>query len=527
MRRRTLTLYFAAFALLLMLPSSHAQSNRIIYGLTLQPSGFDPHINRSSELGIPLRQVYDTLVYRHPETRAFVPGLAASWEISADGLVYTFHLKEGVSFHDGTPFNAEAVAANLDRITAIETASQWAVFLLGPYDHYSVVDAQTIQLVLTEPYAPLLDSLAQVYLGIASPTALNAYSNNRYQFHQVGTGPFTFDDFVPGSHIYLSRNPDYTWGPDFYGEVTEQSLDEIEFRFFSDPPTRSLALESGEAQVMGELLPIDARLMSGSSSLRLVPQPVPGQPLQFLINTQRFPTDSRGFRQALLFGANREAIVDAVFQQFSPVAWGPLASSSLYYDSQMRGLYDHDISQALGLMDAAGYTDSDDDGFRDIAGVTLEIDVIVPPWGLLPEVATLLQDQWRTIGVRTNLKPVPTFGALLDEVQSGEYNLVAFNAFGLDPALLNDFYLSNSPNNWTGYANPDLDTLLMDAIRQTDEGIRQGLYIQAQRIIMNDALVLPIREQVNLNGSAAFITDLIYDPYGWFPLLHNVKRVGA
>ncbi|MCA9915749.1 MAG: ABC transporter substrate-binding protein, partial [Anaerolineae bacterium] len=97
-------------------PADDAQGEKIIYGLTLNVSGIDPHINRSTELGIVLRQVYDTLVYRDPSTREFVPGLAQSWDISEDGLTYTFSLRDDVTFHDGTPFNAEAVAANLARI---------------------------------------------------------------------------------------------------------------------------------------------------------------------------------------------------------------------------------------------------------------------------------------------------------------------------------------------------------------------------------------------------------------------------
>lgn len=505
---------------------SGAADNRIVYGLTLQPSGFDPHINRSSELGIPLRQVYDTLVYRDPETKEIVPGLATDWNISDDGLVYTFKLREGVKFHDGTPFNAEAVAANLDRIVAPETASQWAAFLLGPYNHYEIVDEYTIRLILDEPFSPLLDSLAQVYLGIASPTALAQYSNNRYQFHQVGTGPFVFEEFVPGDRIVLKRNPDYAWGPEFYQPATANSVNEVEFRFFTDPPTRMLALESDQAQVMGELLPTDARTLTGSSAVQLIPQSVPGQPLQFLMNTKRFPTDNRGLRQALIFGANRNAIVDAVFQQFSPVAWGPLSANALYYDRSLQGTYAHDISQAQALLQAAGYTDSDNDGFLDIGGLTVQVDVIVPPWGLAPEVAQLLQDQWRTIGIRANLKPVPTFGALLEAVASGEYNLVAFNTFGLDPGLLNDFFLRNGANNWTGFASDELDSLLADALGQTDADIRRAQYARIQQIIMNEALILPIRDQVNLNAASSALSGLQFDAYGWFPLLNNLKFAG-
>jgi peptide/nickel transport system substrate-binding protein len=500
-------------------------SNRIVYGLTLQPSGFDPHINRSSELGIPLRQVYDTLVYRNPETNEIVAGLATEWSISEDGLVYTFRLRQGVIFHDGTPFNAQAVGTNLDRITSPQTASQLATFLLGPYAGYEVVDDTTIRILLSSPYSPLLDSLAQVYLGIASPQALSQYSENRYQFHQVGTGPFKFVELVPGDRLLLERNPDYTWGPAFYSAPTEQSVNQIEFRFFNDPPTRSLALESDQVQVIGELLPTDARALTGNSTIQLIPQAVPGQPLQFLMNTTRFPTDERGVRQALLFGANRNAIVDAVYQQFSPIAWGPLAANTLYYDRSMQGLYAHDLAQAQALLTAAGYSDSDNDGFLDIGGVTVTLDVIVPPWGLAPQVAELLQDQWRTLGIRTVLKPVPTLGGLLEAVSSGEYNLVAFNAYGLDPVLLNDFYLSDGANNYTGFINDELDDVLREATRQTDTAVRAGLYARAQQIIMNEALVLPIRDQVNLNATSAAISNLRFDPYGWFPLLNDVVFV--
>ncbi len=499
-----------------------APTNRIVYGLTLVPTGFDPHINASSELGIPLRQVYDTLVYRDPATGEFVAGLATAWTISEDGLTYTFTLRQDVKFHDGTPFNAQAVAANLDRITDPATASQKAVFMLGSYSGYQIGDDYTISLILAEPYSPLLDSLSQVYLGMASPAALSEYSDNRYQFHQIGTGPFTFVDYVPGDRIVLRRNPDYAWGPAFYQPPAENALEEIEFRFFTDPPTRALAIESGEAQIMGELLPLDARALTGNSGVQVLPVSVPGQPLQFLMNTRRFPTDLPAVRQALLFGANRNAIIDAVYQRFSPVAWGPLSANTLYYDRAMNGLYAHDTGQARSLLAAAGFQDSNNDGYLDMGGVDLQVDVIVPPWGLIPEVAQLLQDQWRTLGVRAVLRPVPTVTTLLDEVETGEYNLVAFYSFGMDPSLLNQYFLSDGANNWTGYSSLELDNILREATRQTDSNVRRALYSQAQAIIMQEALILPIRDYVNLNASSASVQGLTYDPYGWFPLLTNV-----
>jgi peptide/nickel transport system substrate-binding protein len=502
-----------------------SETNRIVYGLTLQPSGIDPHINASSELGIPLRQVYDTLLYRDPTTKEFVEGLATVWTISPDGLVYTFTLRQNVKFHDGTDFNALAVAANLDRITNPDAASQKAIFMLGSYMGYEIVDDYTIRLNLSEPYSPLLDSLSQVYTAIASPTALSEYSLTRYQFHQVGTGPYTFAEFVSGDRIVLKRNPNYWGGPPFYQPAAEQPIDEIEFRFFTDVPTRSVAVTSGGAQVMGEIPPIDARGLVSNSAIQLLQVAIPGQPLQFLMNTAHFPTDKREVRQALLFGANRNAIVDAVYQRFSPIAWGPLSASTLYYSRAMNGLYANDTARAQALLTEAGYSDNDGDGILDIGGLDLEITVIIPPWGLVPEVAQLLQDQWRTIGVRTVLQAVPTLTALNERVQTGEYNLVAYYTFGLDPSFLNSFFTTDGSTNWTGFSSPNLDNLLNEAIHQTDSNVRSNLYAQAQQMIMDEALILPIRDYVNLTATQSTIKGLTFDAYGWFPLLPNASLV--
>lgn len=500
-----------------------ANEPNLIYGLTLQPSGFDPHIHASSELGIPLRSVYDTLVYRHPETLEFVPGLAQSWAISDDGRAYTFSLRQDVHFHDGTPFNAAAVAANLDRIMAEETGSQRAKFLLGPYAGYEIVDDYTIRLLLDEPYSPLLDSLSQVYLGMASPAALAEYGLDRYQFHQVGTGPYKFVEYVPGDRLVIEVNPDYTWGPSFYVGTPGDRISRIEFRFYEDPVARTLALDSGEVAVMGELQPVDARSLTTNSDLRILPVPIPGQPLQFLMNTQEYPTSEPTVRRAILYGINRDAIIDAVFQRFSPIAWGPLSATTSFYSSAVYGSYSFDANRARELLAEEGLVDTDGNGYVEAGGAEISVHLIVPTWGQIPDVAQLMQDQLRDIGLRATLEQVPTRAALMDAVGKGDYNLVAYYEFGVDPSFLSRYYGTGGVNNFTGYADPTLDTVLSDAVRQTDLAARQSLYAQAQQTIMDQALMLPVRDYVNLNGYNARLQGLAYDAYGWFPLLANLR----
>jgi len=504
---------------------------RIVYGLSFEPSGFDPHINSSAELGIVTRAVYDTLVYREPDTGNVTYGLASNVEIAPDGLIYTFTLKQGVKFHDGTSFDAYAVASNLDRIVDPQTRSQKAIVLLGPYDKYEVVDQYTIRLLLKTPYTPFLDALSQVYLAMASPTAFKQYDTARYQFHQVGTGPFRMIEYVPGDHITLQRNPDYTWRPSFYQPTTPESVQVVEFRFFSEAATRAPALETGAADIVGELPPADAVALARSPDLRIVPTNIPGQPLQFFLNTLSFPTDDLKVRQALLLGTDRQAITDSIFQQFSPVAHGPLSTRTLFYDSTVKDLYPYDKTRAAALLAEAGWSDSDNDGILDnnrvIEGKTtrvpLELVMIVPPWGLIPQVAQKIQSSWAEIGVQLTLRQVPNFGGLIAEVAKQDYHLVAYNDYGLDPAILGNFYRSDGAANYGNYASSDIDTALAAAAVSMDAAERFRLYSSVQQNIMENAVILPIRDYVNLNAASIRIRDLQFDAYGWFPLLPNIK----
>ncbi|MBN1285818.1 MAG: hypothetical protein JXB47_10505 [Anaerolineae bacterium] len=530
-----------AYAILLILTGcvtaspQDAPVEQLVYGLTLQPSGFDPHIHTSSELGIPLRSVYDTLVFRDPETGDFVPGLAASWTISDDKLTYTFELREDVTFHDGTRFDAAAVVTNFERIFAEATGSQKAAKMIPAFERAEIVDSYTVRLRLAEPFAPTLDSLSQVYFGMASPTALAEYDSDIYQFHQVGSGPFRFVEYIPADRLVLERSPDYAWAPSIYRNRGAPVIERIEFRFFEDPTTRALALESGDAQVMGELLPADAERLAGDSSVTVHPVNIPGMPLQFFLNTQQWPTNDLAVRQALLYGVNRDAIVDTVFRGFSPVAYGPLAASTQYYNSSLVGTYAYDYAYARDLLASAGFADSDGDGVLDKDGQPLLLEVVVPPWGLLPEVAQLLEDQWEALGADVHLKQVPSYPALINAA-AGEaqddgsvvyhYHAIALNDFGADPSLLDKFYRSDAALNWSRVVNTDLDLWLEEAARTDDPALRQELYANLQQRIMDLALIIPVRDYVNLNGASARLTGLHFDAYGFFPILTDLGQAG-
>lgn len=502
--------------------ASPAQGGRLIYGLTLIPSGIDPHVDASSELGIPLTSVYDTLVYQGLDG-AFVPGLAERWEVSSDGLVYTFYLRRDVVFHDGTPFNAQAVKYNFDRISSPETRSRKAADMLGPYDRTEIVDEYTVVVHFAEPFAPFLDSASQVYLGMASPAAVEQWGAE-YQLHQVGTGPFLFQEYVPGEYMTLVRNPDYAWAPEVYEHEGPAYLDEIEFRFFTDPAVRALSLESGEVHIMGELPPQDAARLEGSDDFRLYLVPVPGQPLQLFMNVDSAPTDDLQVRQALLHAADRKAIVDTVFWGYSPVAHGPLAASTMGYEPAVEEIYAYDPAQAAALLGAAGWIDNDGDGLREKAGQVLSLKTYLMTWGYLPEVGQMLQAQFLQVGIDMEIQVV-AFPAAIEAASQGLHNLIPMTFSSSDPSVLNSTYLSGNADggfNWSKVRDPELDRLLHEATREMDIQRRAEIYGEIQTMIMDQALVLPVRDYVNINATVSAVQGLQYDRRGWFPWLHDV-----
>lgn len=498
------------------------RGGRLVYGLTLVVSGIDPHVDASSELGIPLTSVYDTLVYQDLDA-TFVPGLAERWEVSDDGLVYTFYLRRDVTFHDGTRFDAEAVQFNLDRIADPDTMSRKAASLLGPYVRTEVVDDFTARVHFSSPFAAFLDGASQVYLAMVSPEAVRTWGPD-YADHQVGTGPFMFKEYVPRDRLVLERYPDYAWAPSVYGHQGPAYLDEIEFRFFADAATRVLALESDQAQVMGEIPPQDAARLRETENVNVLEVAIPGQPLQFFLNTDRLPTNDLRVRQALLYAADRPAITQVVFASTSPVAYGPLSRSTLYYNEGVEQLYPHDVDRAAQLLEEAGWIDSDGDGLREKDGQPLVLQAILMTWGYVPEVGQMLQAQFRTVGVDLQTEEM-AFPAAVAAAAEGQYHLAPMVFSSSDPSILETTFRSSNAEggfNWAKVRDPLIDGLLEEGARTMDGEGREAIYDQLQGLIMEQALILPIRDYVNLNGYRTQVRGLRFDRRGWFPWLYDV-----
>jgi len=489
------------------------------YGLIEDPATFDPHITGTPEVGVVLRQVYDTLLYRDPSNLAIVPGLATDWTVSEDGLAYTFRLQQGVTFHDNTPFNAQAVAANIDRILEVGQGGR-ALELLSAYGSYEILDDYTILIRLNEPDASFLDALTQVELGMASPAAFQNYSTQRYQFYQVGTGPFRFVDFIPGTHVVLERNPGYSWGPSFYSAPTDNPVRRVEFQFLTRAAERSAGLLANEIDVVGGLLPADARELAVNPQLQILPLTMPGQPIQFLMNAAQFPTDDPVVRQVLILATNRADIANDVLQGFSRVAWSPLSSATLFYSASFAGSYEYDVVQARSLLESAGFTDSDDDGLLDVGGEPLTIRVVILRDDITPLIAERLRAQWLDIGVRMEVTVAPTETILQTILSDGEYNLVGTRQNAIEPVFLEEDYGENGLTNIS-----EAEALFADlqtAETNSDISARAAAYVGAQNTIMQEALLLPVADPVNLIGTSTRVSSFAMHANAREPILPNM-----
>jgi peptide/nickel transport system substrate-binding protein len=280
-----------------------------------------------------------------------------------------------------------------------------------------------------------------------------------------------------------------------------------------------LALESGEVDIIGEMPPYEAARLVTNGSFTLHAVPIPGQPLQFLFNTQRAPSNDVRVRTALIMAVDRASLVNTLFGTYSPMAQGPLCASTFGFSPEFI-FPTYDFDRAVDLLEDAGWTDPDGDGIRSREGNDLDLLLVAPTWGSNTEAAQLVAAAWEAVGARVTIEVAPGFGRLKEAQTSGEYNAIGFNLFGADPDLLRPFFSENGLYNWTGYSESDLDNLLLQAAQEwSDREKRQDLYAQIAEILRDEALLIPLRDYVNLTMTSNRVQGLRFSAQGWSPFL--------
>jgi peptide/nickel transport system substrate-binding protein len=480
----------------------------LIVGLDHEPSGMDPHADLYETIPTIVWGVYNTLIYRVPGG-SYVPGLATSWEASADGLSYTFHLRQGVKFHDGTPFNAQAVKFSLDRIVNPDTKSRWAAGLLGPYDSSEVIDDYTIKINMKDPYAPLFDSLSQAWLAIVSPTAVEKWGSD-YRLHQVGTGPFRFVEYIEKDHVTLERNPDYNWAPPHFKHQGPAYLERIVFKIIPEAGTRMGTVETGETHLVNEVPPADVTRYEADPSFEVYNVPLPGMPRGFFVNMAKEPTDDLRVRQALEYALNREEIVKTLYASVYQPAYGPMEAATNFYDKSLESMYPYDPAKAQELLEEAGWK-MGSDGIRQKNGQLLKLVVLF--WEK-PELFELVQAQLKKVGIDAELQQMAPL-AYIQASDAGEHNLSTIGGRRpLDPKWMTGFFKSGEKYAWSKHTNTHLDELLKEGERTLDPEKRRQIYAEIQQIIMGEAMFLPVHSQPDIFVARNEVKGLSFDVRG-------------
>jgi len=494
-----LVLWLFAPTVTAQLNAQSAEDNILRIACVGEPVSLDVHEATTVAQRRYVTDLGATLVALDPATGAPVPYLATDWEVSADGLVWTFHLREDVKFHDGTPLTAVEYAWTFNRILTGDHAAPKA-FIVN-VTAARAVDTYTLELTLKAPDSAMLINLENTFLQPLSPQAVESAGED-YGQHPVGVGPFRFKEWVPGERIVLERNPDFTWGPAFTSGGPAK-LDGIEYIVTSNYDVALIELLEGRLDLM-QVQQEDIPQVLESENLVLEVDWMPGTPWYLTINLTKPPLDDLRVRQALNYAVDREQLVSMALLGYGEPAYGPLVPRTVGYWSGTEEIgYHYDPDKARALLAEVGY-ELNADGLLEKDGAVLSLTAMLPNYAdfpHLPYVMDLIADQFRQVGIEMNVVRVDVKDQLSDVADPTKYHL-SMHGMGRPQAttILMQVYHTGSSSNASHVSDPELDRLIEDSITSLDQEVgRQALW-DAQKQIIEYAYAIPLYDPPRLYG---------------------------
>ncbi|SEB69830.1 peptide/nickel transport system substrate-binding protein [Paramicrobacterium humi] len=479
-------------------------------------------------------QVLDSLTSLDDDGAA-VPWLADDWVASDDGLTWTFTLKDGVSFTDGTPLTAASVAYNFDYWLAggNSTAQVW---LDGYYSSAEATDDHTLVLHLDKPYPRLPETLAQGYFGIQSQHALETRSDEQNCEQPIGSGAFTVQSWNRGESIELVRNEDYTSWPANAKHTGPARVEKVDWRFVPDGTTRSAALKSDEVDAIYDVPSIEWQSLD-AAGFELHKYVTPGRPQQLAFNTAEGPFADENVRKAFAYSLDRKTLVDTVGQGVIPFEGnGAVSQATPGYSEKAADAYSFDLAKAKRLLDDAGWSSTDAEGYRVKDGKRLEV---VLPYGagsiINAEGASILQgvaEQAKAAGFAVKLVPVPQ-----SEFFAGAYSkpderdIYAGYWTSVTAGILWINWRSTTTekpngNNSAFYNSAELEKLILDANSTADLDAQNALYAKAQEYIADHALSIGLYDRLSTLAVSPLLKDVWQENSQGGPVFHDAYFVG-
>ena len=428
-----------------------------------------------------------------------VPNLAEKWAVSTDATEFTLKLKKGIKFHDGQPFNAEAVKANFDRRLDPKGTTKF-YFLVAQIASVMVIDEYTVKIKTKIPFAPLLSHLTYTANGIQSPAALKR-SWDKPLLMPIGTGPFIFKEWLRGNRLVMVQNEKY-WG-------TKPSLSEITFRVIPDDASRRAALERGEVHVAVRIPPSDIPSLKANPKISIINIPST-RTIYMGFNCLKDPFTDKRVRQALNYAVNKEAIVKHVLWGAGRVSDAPISPGIFGYAPIKT--YEYNIEIAKALLTEAGFPE----------GFETTLYPAVGRYSMDVSVASAVAADLLKVGVKAEIKMMDWdtyIPFILRDKEVAEHQLYVLGwgtvTGDADYSLYPLFHSGEWPKrgmNASFFKNETLDQLL-DAARSTaNPEERKKLYEEAMRMIVDDAPWIFLYSEIQIAGVRANVKDIIFHP---------------
>jgi peptide/nickel transport system substrate-binding protein len=500
----------------------------LAFGTSADPIVLDGALVSDGESLRAIDQIFEGLVTLEPGGTEVVPGLATDWEISEDGLSYTFNLEEGVTFHDGEEFNAEAVCFNFDRWYNFKGSLQnpaasyyWQTVFGGfsdgktesLYESCEATEEFVVTLNLTKPSTSTLAALALTSFTMASPAALEEFEADKGKVdaegifspagsyateHPTGTGPFMFEEWQRGDRLVMTRNPDY-WGD------APGNIETLIFQPIPDPAARLQALQSGEIQGFDLVDPQDYPTIEDDDQLQLLNRPAFN--IAYIgFNQAVEPLDDIAVRQAIAHAVDREEIVSGFYAGQGDVATQFMPPELFGYSEDVT-TYEYDPEESKRLLEEAGYD------------LPVQIDFAYPtdverPYMPDPQAnfEAMVADLEECC-FEIQQKSATWTPDYLDNVDNGRYGLYLLGwtgDFGDPDNFIGTFFQTPQPA-W-GFENQEIFDALDAAETETDEETRTGLYEEANNLIMDFLPGLPYAHTEPGLGFAANVTGYVPSP---------------
>jgi peptide/nickel transport system substrate-binding protein len=505
------------FATLLLAGAARADTTLVI-DLAADPTGLDPEAVTNNTSNFIMGTIYDSLIRYKPGTAEPAPGVAERWEVSADGRTYTFHLRHGIRFQDGTPLDASAVIWNVDRllnknnpqfIYNTGTVEGHIDDTFGGLTGYRAIGDDTVEYSFKEPVAPFLNSIAMEGNGLVGPAAAAKWGKD-YRNHPVGSGPFVFREHRARDQVILDANPDYWNG--------RPKVDHLVFKEYPEPQAAVLALKRGEMQILCDVSTQSVPAIRSDPNLELLTQPgLTASGVALPVDVP--PFNDKRVRQALNYAVDKEALNKGLFQGLAVTMTSPLPNGIFGFDASLKG-YPYDPEKAKQLLADAGVKD-----------LKVEFLTYNSPRGYNPVGAALavaIQGYLKKIGVDVEVRQMEV-GAFISTVRAGTYKgwtLQGWTTTNGDPDnFIGELFGGRAIpiHNWSHYHDPTVDRLIAEAVAATDRTQRAAIYQEAQRKVLEDAPWLFINSTTQIRAIRKSVKGLRLNPLQMFYGIEEVS----